>query len=150
MESYSHLGINQQMNQRKQGISIFFFFTVTFFIPPLKGRSIHAAKFIEKFMCSFQPLVDCHKSRIDPLIAWVLTDWKPVNETTTLKRAMAGYRDSAWAALLTPCITQHLRTQTPLVLLVQLNHSTWWMLLLKVGFYWQPGPKLIWYDWSHI
>lgn len=51
MESYSHLGINQQMNHTN-GESAFclVFSNITFFIPTSKGKSIHIATSIGKFM----------------------------------------------------------------------------------------------------
>ncbi len=151
MESYSHLGINQQMNQWNRESA----FCFVFFNPSIK-RQVNSRSNIDRKVHgwrSFQPLVDCHKSIIDPTNCLIIdflsvalcifmTDWKAVNETTALRRVTTGYRDSAWAALRTLFITQHPGTQTPLVFLVQCSHTTLHLVdaVIKSRFNWQLGP----------
>lgn len=124
MESYSHLGINQHMNHRKrESVFCFVFFSVTFFFPPSKGKSVHTAtltncSWVELFSSLW--LVDCHAS-VDPTNCLIINPLRRrpiVHFPRRVGRQRVTPWHVSWDPASAPCITQ-----TQLVSLVKLNNT---------------------------
>lgn len=127
MESYSHLGKNQQMNKnKKKGISFCFaflcFLNVTFIFIPLKSQSVHLAASYRKMTTDVAS--SCDKYLIAELHA---SPWKDAPASSRLQG--------------TSVLHHWLRASQKHYLLVHWNHTT--LHLVEVGFNWQLGPQLV-------
>ena len=123
MESYSHLWINQLI---QEAISTLFFFLLAMFFLPIKRQVVRQYVWKGSLLTDFVATVrlwgvQSRSQKTDFQTNWILLFrvWlKAVkNKMVTSQGVTTSYRDSVWAALLTSCITQHVATQTPLVFL---------------------------------
>lgn len=139
----------------RKGKSTFLFSNVTFFFPPSKSKWSHTATLIKKFIGI---LLFCRLSLVQNRFYKLLDYWplagqccafsmhvcKAADKIATSRGVTIGYRDSAWPALLTPCITQHLTTLTPFMFLVQYNHAMHHLVDAVIKrFNWHLGPDLV-------